>query len=194
MSELTPKERVMNLFRREPVDTMPCFSGMGMVTIQAINEMGIRFAQVHTSAEHLARSAKTTAELFGFELDVRQRLTEHLALAATGDHVVEGLVGEQPVVVDRLDRHVHPVVGDVGLVELDQLADQLDHDNELAAMLPPETLEMLVGQRRDLFVALLAAAAAADEENDRPAMLIGQAHQPLETSRAIAAAAVRVVG
>ena len=67
MSELTPKERVMNLFRREPVDTMPCFSGMGMVTIQAINEMGIRFAQVHTSAEHLARSAKTTAELFGFD-------------------------------------------------------------------------------------------------------------------------------
>jgi len=67
MSELTPKKRVMNLFRREPVDTMPCFSGMGMVTIQAINEMGIRFAQVHTSAEHLARSALTTAELFGFD-------------------------------------------------------------------------------------------------------------------------------
>jgi [methyl-Co(III) methanol-specific corrinoid protein]:coenzyme M methyltransferase len=67
MSELTPKERVMNLFRREPVDTMPCFSGMGMVTIQAINEMGIRFAQVHTSAENLAHSAMTTAELFGFD-------------------------------------------------------------------------------------------------------------------------------
>ena len=67
MSVLTPKQRVMNLFRREPVDTMPCFSGMGMVTIQAINEMGIRFAQVHTSAENLARSAKITAELFGFD-------------------------------------------------------------------------------------------------------------------------------
>ena len=67
MSELTPKDRVMNLFRREPVDTMPCFSGMGMVTIQAINEMGIRFAQVHTSAENLARSAMTTAEIFGFD-------------------------------------------------------------------------------------------------------------------------------
>ena len=67
MSELTPKERVMNLFQRKPVDTMPCFSGMGMVTIQAINEMGIRFAQVHTSAENLARSAKITAEIFGFD-------------------------------------------------------------------------------------------------------------------------------
>ena len=41
---------------REPIDTMPCFSGMGMVTIQVINEMGIRFPEVHTSAENLARS------------------------------------------------------------------------------------------------------------------------------------------
>jgi [methyl-Co(III) methanol-specific corrinoid protein]:coenzyme M methyltransferase len=67
MSELTPKERVMRLFRREPVDMMPCFSGMGMVTVQAINQMGIRFAKVHTSAENLARSAQTTAEIFGFD-------------------------------------------------------------------------------------------------------------------------------
>jgi len=67
MSELTPKERVMRLFHREPIDTMPCFSGMGMVAIQAINEMGIRFAEVHTSAENLARSAIVTAEMFGFD-------------------------------------------------------------------------------------------------------------------------------
>jgi [methyl-Co(III) methanol-specific corrinoid protein]:coenzyme M methyltransferase len=67
MSQLTPKERVMRLFKREPVDTMPCFSGMGMVAIQAINEMGIRFAEVHTSAENLARSAMLTAEMFGFD-------------------------------------------------------------------------------------------------------------------------------
>ena len=67
MAELTPKERVTRLFKREAVDTMPCFSGMGMVTIQAIKEMGIRFAQVHTSAENLAGSAIKSAELFGFD-------------------------------------------------------------------------------------------------------------------------------
>jgi len=67
MPELTPKERVMRLFQREPIDTMPCFSGMGMVAIQAINEMGIRFAKVHTSAENLAGSAMLTAEMFGFD-------------------------------------------------------------------------------------------------------------------------------
>ena len=67
MNEMTSKERVRKLFRKDSIDTMPCFSGMGMVTIQAIKAMGIRFAQVHTSAENLAGSALKTAELFGFD-------------------------------------------------------------------------------------------------------------------------------
>ncbi|MBW2175980.1 MAG: methyltransferase [Deltaproteobacteria bacterium] len=67
MSALTPKERIQKLFRKEAIDTMPIFSGMGMVTIQAIQEMGIRFASVHTSAANLAGSARTTAKMFGFD-------------------------------------------------------------------------------------------------------------------------------
>jgi [methyl-Co(III) methanol-specific corrinoid protein]:coenzyme M methyltransferase len=67
VTEMMPKERIEKFFNREPVDRMPCFSGMGMVTVQAIAQMGIRFAEVHTSAEHMARSAMTTAELFGFD-------------------------------------------------------------------------------------------------------------------------------
>jgi len=38
-----------------------------MVTIQAIEKMGVCFAQIHTSAEYMARSAMTTAEIFGFD-------------------------------------------------------------------------------------------------------------------------------
>lgn len=64
---MTPKERVVKLFKREPIDTMPIFSGQGMVVIQAIQKMGIRFAQVHTTAENLANSAITTAEMFDFD-------------------------------------------------------------------------------------------------------------------------------
>jgi len=64
---MTPKERVERLFRKEPIDTMPIFSGQGMVTIQAIKEMGIPFAKVHTSAEYLAGSAIKSAEIFGFD-------------------------------------------------------------------------------------------------------------------------------
>jgi [methyl-Co(III) methanol-specific corrinoid protein]:coenzyme M methyltransferase len=67
MPVLTPRERVLRLFRKAPIDTMPCFSGMGMVTLDAIRKIGIPFAKVHTTGENLARSAMATAELFGFD-------------------------------------------------------------------------------------------------------------------------------
>lgn len=67
MAEMKPRERVQRLLRREPVDRMPVFSGMGMVTIQAIEKLGIRFAQVHGSAEYLAKSATLSADIFGFD-------------------------------------------------------------------------------------------------------------------------------
>lgn len=67
MSQLTSKERVMRLFRKEPIDRMPCFSGMSQLTIQAIEKMGIRFAKVHTTADHMADSALTSSRMFGFE-------------------------------------------------------------------------------------------------------------------------------
>lgn len=67
MATMTPKERVKKFFQREPVDTMPVFSGMGMVTVQAINKMGIHFAEVHGSAEYLAKSSTLSSDIFGFD-------------------------------------------------------------------------------------------------------------------------------
>ncbi len=67
MAELTSKERVQKLFNREAIDRMPCFSGMGTVVIQAIREMGARFAKVHTDPELMAESALKSAELFGLD-------------------------------------------------------------------------------------------------------------------------------
>ncbi|HTY22697.1 MAG TPA: uroporphyrinogen decarboxylase family protein [Desulfomonilaceae bacterium] len=67
MATMTSKERVKKFLKREPVDTMPIFSGMGMVTIQAINKMGIRFAEVHGSEDYLARSATISSDLYGFD-------------------------------------------------------------------------------------------------------------------------------
>ncbi|MBW2094908.1 MAG: methyltransferase [Deltaproteobacteria bacterium] len=64
---MTPRERIKNFLARKPVDQMPCFSGMGTVTVQAIDKMGIPFAKVHTSAELMAQSAMTTAEMFGLD-------------------------------------------------------------------------------------------------------------------------------
>ncbi len=70
MAELTSKERVNRFFRREPIDRMPVFSGYGMVTVQAIKDIGIRFAEVHTTGENLANSAMKGVELWGLDAAV----------------------------------------------------------------------------------------------------------------------------
>ena len=67
MTELTPRERVMRVFRRESVDTMPFFSGFGMVLLPAVKELGYRFAQVHTNAEKLVNSAVLSSRMYGFD-------------------------------------------------------------------------------------------------------------------------------
>lgn len=67
MSELTPKERVLRLLRKEPIDTMPFFSGMGMVVMPGIEKSGYNFASVHTDAERMAMSAIWSARLMGFD-------------------------------------------------------------------------------------------------------------------------------
>jgi len=70
MSDLTSRERVLKLFAKEPIDRMPCFSGMGMVTVPAIEALGLSFSQVHFTAENMADSAMKSMEMFGFDAAV----------------------------------------------------------------------------------------------------------------------------
>ena len=67
MVELTPKERIMKFFNREPVDRMPVFTGMGMVLLPAIKKLGYNFSSVHRNAERLARAGIESARMFGLE-------------------------------------------------------------------------------------------------------------------------------
>ena len=67
MTELTPRERVMRVFRKEPVDTMPFFSGYGMVVLPAINKLGFRFPQIHTNKDMMVQSAVLSSRMFGFD-------------------------------------------------------------------------------------------------------------------------------
>ena len=60
-------ERVMRTFRREPVDTMPFFTGMGMVLLPAVKKLGYKFPQVHTSAQRLAWSGIESARMFNLD-------------------------------------------------------------------------------------------------------------------------------
>jgi [methyl-Co(III) methanol/glycine betaine-specific corrinoid protein]:coenzyme M methyltransferase len=64
---MTGYERVMRTFKREPVDTMPFFSGMGMVLLPAIKKLGYKFPQIHTNAEKLARSGIESARMFNLD-------------------------------------------------------------------------------------------------------------------------------
>jgi [methyl-Co(III) methanol-specific corrinoid protein]:coenzyme M methyltransferase len=64
---MTSRERVLRLFRKEPIDRMPVFSGQGMVVLPAIQALNLRFSEVHLTAENLAASAVKTAEMFGFD-------------------------------------------------------------------------------------------------------------------------------
>lgn len=64
---MIPKERVVRLLRREPVDRMPCFSGQGMVTSPGIKSLGLKFPNIHLTAENMAKSAATTSTMFGFD-------------------------------------------------------------------------------------------------------------------------------
>jgi len=67
MAELTGKERVLKMFRREPIDRMACFSGQGTVTVQAIEKMGTNFAKIHADPALMAGAALTSARMWGLD-------------------------------------------------------------------------------------------------------------------------------
>lgn len=67
MAAMTPKERVLRLLKKEPIDTMPFFSGMGMVVMPGIEKSGFNFPSIHTDPERMAMSAIWSARLMGFD-------------------------------------------------------------------------------------------------------------------------------
>jgi len=69
-AELNPRERVLRLFKKEKIDRVPVFSGMGNVTVHGLEKHGWRFADIHVDARKMASMAGSTFELFGFECAV----------------------------------------------------------------------------------------------------------------------------
>ncbi|MBI2876193.1 MAG: MtaA/CmuA family methyltransferase [Candidatus Tectomicrobia bacterium] len=67
---LTPRERVLNLFARQPIDRIPCFSGMGNVITEGMRVHGIRFAEAHADARQMATLAASMYQLCGYECAV----------------------------------------------------------------------------------------------------------------------------
>ncbi len=67
MEKMTPKERVLGLFRRDPIDTMPIFSGLSMAALPALREAGLVFSQVHTRPDLMARAAVVSSRRMNFD-------------------------------------------------------------------------------------------------------------------------------
>ncbi|MBI5103083.1 MAG: methyltransferase [Nitrospirae bacterium] len=67
---MNSRERVLKLFRKEPIDRVPCFSGMGNITETGINTLGYRFAGIHLDARQMAETAASTFRLYGYECGI----------------------------------------------------------------------------------------------------------------------------
>ncbi len=111
MSELTGKERVQKLFKKEPLDTMPCFSGQGAVVVQAIEKMGTQFAKIHTDARLMAESAITSARLFNMDAvvipydmaAVAEAMGRGISLYENADGVIYPTVPNKWKTLDEID-------------------------------------------------------------------------------------------
>ena len=86
---MIPRERVLKLLRKEPIDRMPVFSGQGMVVLPAIQASNLRFPEIHLTEENMAASAIKTAEMFGFDAVVipYDMCTIPEAFGASGEHL-----------------------------------------------------------------------------------------------------------
>jgi [methyl-Co(III) methanol-specific corrinoid protein]:coenzyme M methyltransferase len=70
IKEMTSKERIVRLFNRERIEPIPCFSGMGNITVEGLKIHSLRFAALHGDADGMAKVASTTYKLYGFECAV----------------------------------------------------------------------------------------------------------------------------
>ena len=66
----TPKERILKQLAGEEIDRTPCYSGMGNVTVAGLEQLGYKFAMVHSDAEMMANLAATSYKLYGYECAV----------------------------------------------------------------------------------------------------------------------------
>ncbi len=65
--ELNSRERVLRFLRREKVDRIPCFAGMGNVLIGEVEKLGWHFGDLHRDPHKMAVAAATTYPATGYE-------------------------------------------------------------------------------------------------------------------------------
>lgn len=67
MTSFTPRQRVLDLFKKVPIDTMPIFSGLSMLVQPALTACGLRFCEIHQDPEKMAFAAIRSAQMMEFD-------------------------------------------------------------------------------------------------------------------------------
>jgi len=65
-TNLSLREGVLKFFKKEKIDYIPLFSGMGNITIHGLEKYGWKFPEIHTDARKMASMAASSFQLFGF--------------------------------------------------------------------------------------------------------------------------------
>jgi [methyl-Co(III) methanol-specific corrinoid protein]:coenzyme M methyltransferase len=65
-TNLNPREGVLKFFRKEKIDYIPLFSGMGNITVHGLEKYGWKFPEIHTDGRKMASMAASSFQLFGF--------------------------------------------------------------------------------------------------------------------------------
>ncbi len=141
MAELTGKERVMKMFQKEPIDRMPCFSGMGTVTVQAIDELKTEFSNIHKDAKLMAGAALTSSRMWGLDAVVIP-----FDMAAVAEAMGRGVS-----LYDGLEGIVYPTVPNKWL-NLDDIDVPADYMSKGRMPLIDEAFKALMKDAPDLAV------------------------------------------
>ncbi len=124
---MTPRDRVLNLLNHQDIDRIPCFSGMGNVLLESMNQLGIKFKDAHKDPNLMATIAASTykqtkfecavvpfdvnfeTEALGSEINFHEASTEDIVYPTVKHHILE--VG-QPVEIptDLVHRGRIPVI------------------------------------------------------------------------------------
>lgn len=141
MAELTGKERVLKMFKKEPIDRMPCFSGMGTVTVQAIEELKTEFSNIHKDANLMASAALNSARMWDMD-----GVVIPFDMAAVAEAMGRGVS-----LYDGLEGIVYPTVPNKWL-NLDDIDVPADYMSKGRMPLIDEAFKILMKDAPDLAV------------------------------------------
>ena len=100
MKKMTPKERVIATFNRQPTDRLAVISPTSVATVESMEAVGAAFPDAHTDAKTMAALAATGHDLLGFD-NVAPYFSVQQEAAAFGAKMVWGKLDAMPAILSH---------------------------------------------------------------------------------------------